>query len=133
MSQSTREEHSGLRRIPTLYGVVLSLIWAIVGAFVVAFWNHFFALSGGQLVGAAYVVHCIAVLFGAFGASRAAAERGWYYGGVTGFIYAIIMVSLSLLVYNAFSFDATGLFRVLLMTLIGAFGGIIGVGTKSND
>lgn len=119
-----------MRRFPVLYGVVVALIWAIAGAVVVAFWAHFGNLSNGELTVAAYVVHCLSVVFGALGASRAATERGWYYGGITGLVYAVLMVATSLLVYNAFSFDAMGLFRVLLMTLIGAFGGIIGVGLQ---
>lgn len=119
-----------MRRFPVAYGVFFALIWAIAGAVIVAFWAHFSTLSDGQLTAAAYIVHCLAVVFGAFGASRVAAERGWYYGGLTGLIYAVLMVAISLLVYNAFSFDAIGLFRVLLMTLIGAFGGIIGIGLQ---
>lgn len=127
-----RGSFSTLRRFPVVYGVVLALIWALIGAGVVAVWAQIHALTDNQLTAYAYVVHCVSVLFGALGASRAANERGWYYGGMAGLFYALVMVVLSLIVYNTFSFDATGLFRVLLMTLIGAFGGILGVALKGD-
>lgn len=39
------------------------------------------------------------------------------------------MILIGVIVYNTFSMDPSGLFRVLVMALIGAFGGIIGVNT----
>lgn len=119
-----------LRRFPILYGVTWGLFVAVIGTLLISFWAHFGTLTEGHMVIAAYVVHCIAVLFGALSGSRAANERGWYYGGVIGIVYALIMICIGLFVYNTFSMHAGGLFRFLLMALIGAFGGIIGVNTE---
>ncbi|MBX5436987.1 MAG: TIGR04086 family membrane protein [Alicyclobacillaceae bacterium] len=118
-----------LRRFPVLYGLGWALFVAAVATLFVSVAAHFITLGDHQLVVAAYAIHCAAVLIGALAASRAARERGWYYGGLTGLIYAVIMVCLGLVIDNTFSLDAAGLFRVLLMAVIGAFGGIVGVGT----
>lgn len=132
MSSAVRGAMSVVKRVPVLYGLTYALFWAVLGAIVMTLWAHFGNLSNSGLVVGAYIVHCIAVLIGAIAGSRAASERGWYYGGLVGLIYALIMVALSLLVYSSFSFDASGLFRVLIMALIGAFGGILGVATQSD-
>ncbi len=126
---SVRTTMNSLRRFPLFYGITWALFVAVLGTLVVSFWAHFHALSDGSILTAAYVVHCVAVIFGAVSSSRSAAERGWYYGGLVGLIYAILMIAIGILVYNTFSMDPSGLFRVLVMVLIGAFGGIIGVNT----
>lgn len=118
-----------LRRFPIVYGFSWSLFLAVLGTLLVSLWAHFANLSDTHVTIAAYIVHCVAVLFGAIGASRCAKERGWYYGGLTGLLYAVVMVLIGVVVYNTFTFDASGLFRVLVMALIGAFGGIIGINT----
>jgi putative membrane protein (TIGR04086 family) len=132
MELSIRGTLRVLRKSPTLYGLAWALFLAVIGILGVALWAHFNDPSAGQMVFAAYIIHCIAILFGGITGSRAAAERGWYYGGLVGLLYAAIMVCIGLVVYNTFSVDVNGLFRILLMTLIGCFGGIIGVNTVSD-
>lgn len=129
MDTSLRSTVHALRRFPILYGVAWALFFAVIGTLLVSFWAHFGTLTDSNMRVAAYVVHCIAILIGAVSGSRAAEERGWYYGGIIGIVYALIMICIGVVVYNTFSMDAGGLFRVLLMALIGAFGGIIGVNT----
>lgn len=132
MDLSFRTSVRSLRRFPVLYGLAWALFTAVIGTLTVSLWAHFHALSNGAITVAAYIIHCLAVLAGAVCASRASSERGWYYGGLTGFVYALLMVCIGLVVYNTFSVDSGGLFRILLMAVIGAFGGIIGVNTSTD-
>lgn len=127
MDSSVRGTLRLLRRFPILYGVTWALFYAVLGTLGISVWAHTHALSDAQITTAAYVIHCLAVLCGAVAGSKTAGERGWYYGGMTGLCYAVIMVIIGVAVYNTFTFDAPGAFRVLLMALIGACGGIIGV------
>lgn len=121
---------SSLRRFPLLYGLGWALFIAVVGTLLVSFWKHFGTLSDVHFVAASYTIHCVAVIWGAVASSRAACERGWYHGGITGLMYTVIMILIGLMVDNStFTIDAAGLFRVLVLTLIGAFGGMIGVNT----
>lgn len=121
-----------LRRFPILFGLAWAMFIAVIGTLLVSFWAHYGAASDNQVLIAAYVVHCLAVVIGAFRSSRAALERGWYYGGICGLLYAVVMVVIGLLVYNTFSVDTGGIFRVFLMAVIGAFSGIIGVNTAKD-
>lgn len=123
----TRHTSQGLRQFPVIYGTIWALIWAICANMIVFLWSNYGNATAGQLTVAAYVIHCTAVLFGGFRAARCASEKGWYYGGLTGLMYAIFMILIGLTVYNTFSMDAGGGFRTVLMILIGAFAGIIGV------
>ncbi|GMA51938.1 hypothetical protein GCM10025857_32950 [Alicyclobacillus contaminans] len=129
METSVRGTLHALRRYPVLYGLAFSLWWALVGIVCVAGWAHLGLPSDGQLLAAAYTTHCAAILLGAIAGSRAAAERGWFYGGMVGLVYALVMVAIGLVVFTTFTLDARGLFRLLVMCLIGCFGGIIGVNT----
>jgi len=116
-----------LRRFPTLYGLAWALFIAAIGTLIVSLWAHFGNLSDSHMVAAAYVIHCLAVICGGFTSSKCARERGWYHGALTGFIYAVLMTGIGIVVYNTFDMSAGGLFRALLMVLMGAFGGIMGV------
>ncbi|SIT07132.1 TIGR04086 family membrane protein [Alicyclobacillus vulcanalis] len=115
-----------LRAIPVVYGIVWSLCIALCGTLVVFLMAHYGEWSPERITTAAYVVHCIAVMWGAIAAARQAQGHGWFHGGATGLIYAILMVAIGLVVDNTFTFDASGLFRILLMSVIGAFGGVMG-------
>jgi putative membrane protein (TIGR04086 family) len=122
-----------LRRFPILYGLAWAMFIAVLGTLLVSFCAHFGSLSDSGILVSAYIVHCLAVIFGGISASRCKRERGWYYGGITGLIYAILMVIIGIIVYNTFSLDTSGIFRVLLMAVIGAFSGIIGVNTVRDE
>lgn len=123
--------HDGrtLRRLPVAYGVLWGMVVAVAGMLLTAVWMHVRTLADASVVTLAYGIHCLAVVVGAILASRAAGERGWYHGGLTGLIYAVIMWALNLILYHTFTVSPGGLFRILLMAVIGAFAGIIGVNT----
>nr|WP_230088352.1 TIGR04086 family membrane protein [Alicyclobacillus mali (ex Roth et al. 2021)] len=96
------------------------------GTLVVFLMAHYGEWSPERITAAAYIIHCLAVLFGAIAAARQGREHGWFHGGATGLLYAVLMVVIGLFVDNTFTFDASGLFRILLMSVIGAFGGVMG-------
>ncbi|GMA59838.1 TIGR04086 family membrane protein [Alicyclobacillus fastidiosus] len=122
-----------LRRYPVLYGCFWALLLAAIGIILVFLLAQFGNLQARGITAAAYIIHCIAVFFGSLAASRAARSRGWFYGGLTGLLYALLMVAIGLFVYNTFTVDPSGLFRVFLMAVIGAFGGMIGMATTGDD
>lgn len=116
-----------------LYGTAWSLFLAVMGTLCVSLWIQYGKLTDTHLVLAAYVIHCIAVLFGSMASGRACRDRGWFSGGMTGLVYAILMIVIGVALYNTFTVDRSGLFRVLLMVLIGSFGGIMGCNLKRSD
>lgn len=124
---------AALRRFPILYGCYWALLLAAIGIVIVFLLAQYGNLQPRGITAAAYIIHCAAVFFGSIAASRQCDARGWFYGGVTGLLYALIMVAIGLFVYNTFTFDGSGLFRVLLMAVIGAFGGMIGMAVRRDD
>lgn len=130
MTSSIQGKVRSVRRFPILYGTAWALFLAVLGTLTISLWAQYGEMSDSHLVIAAYVIHCFAVLFGSIAAGRSSSDRGWFYGGMTGLVYAILMILIGIVIYNSFSVDQAGLFRVLLMILIGAFGGIIGLNTQ---
>lgn len=122
-----------LRRFPILYGCFWAILLAAIGIFIVFLLAQYGSLQARGITTAAYIIHCIAVFFGSLAAGKCVESRGWYYGGLTGLLYALLMVAIGLFVYNTFTFDASGMFRVLLMALIGACGGMVGIATRRDD
>lgn len=128
--ETVREHPGTFRRFPVLYGTAWSLFLAVIGTLSVSLWVQYGKLADTSLVLAAYVIHCIAVLFGALATGKATTDKGWFYGGLTGLVYAILMIVIGVALYNTFTVDKAGMFRILLMILIGCFGGIIGRNLK---
>ncbi|WAH38428.1 TIGR04086 family membrane protein [Alicyclobacillus dauci] len=124
---------AALRRFPILYGCFWSLLLAAIGIVIVFLLAQYGNLQPRGITAAAYIIHCTAVFFGSISASRCVDSRGWFYGGLTGLLYALLMVAIGIFVYNTFTIDGSGLFRVLLMAVIGAFGGMIGMSTRRDD
>ncbi len=120
------------RHFPTLYGLAIALLWALVGTIIVGLYAHTAMPQDRTLIIATYTVHCIAIFFGSLSASRAAARRGWYYGSVTALYYVLVMLCISALAYDTFSFDPAGWLRAAILIAVGAFCGIIGVNTTSS-
>ncbi|WP_146824282.1 TIGR04086 family membrane protein [Alicyclobacillus suci] len=124
---------SAIRRYPVLYGCFWALMLAAIGIVIVFLIAQLGDLQPRGITAAAYIIHCIAVFFGSLAASRSAQSRGWLYGSLTGLLYALLMIAIGLFVYNTFTIDPSGLFRVFLMAAIGAFGGMIAMATKGDD
>lgn len=132
ISKAVSESERPPQSYPILRGSFISFLLAAIGTLIVFLFAQYGSLAASGITIAAYFIHCTAVFFGSLSASRNAKERGWFYGGLTGLLYALCMVAIGLFVYNTFTIDASGLFRVLLMGLIGAFGGIIGMSVERN-
>ncbi|MCL6625984.1 TIGR04086 family membrane protein [Alicyclobacillus shizuokensis] len=123
-------DSNSFRRFPVLFGLAWSLFVTAVGALLVAMWAHFGSASAAQLDTAAYCIRCAAVICGALISSRAGATRGWYYGGVVGLSYAGILLGIGLGLYpDTTALDPASVLRVCIISLIGAFTGIIGAST----
>jgi putative membrane protein (TIGR04086 family) len=78
----------------------------------------------------AYPIHVIALLVGGWIAGRRAGERGWYYGGMSGLIYAILLLLLGFLGFDR----ALGLEAITILLISfgsSAIGGMFGVNSRS--
>ncbi|WP_244865184.1 TIGR04086 family membrane protein [Xylanibacillus composti] len=76
-----------------------------------------------------YLIHGAALLCGGLTAGKRSGFKGWYFGGVTGLLYALLIVLVSFLGFDAGWSIHTGILAVMSF-LIGAVGGMIGVNLR---
>ncbi|WP_135555019.1 TIGR04086 family membrane protein [Paenibacillus cymbidii] len=74
----------------------------------------------------AYVIHVLSLLLGGYAAGKRAGRRGWYYGGVLGVLYALVVWLVAFLGYDR-GLDAQSLLFIGIAFLSGALGGMFGV------
>lgn len=65
--------------------------------------------------------------FGGFYACKQIKEKGLLYGLLEGLLYIIFLIVLVFLAKESFSFEMSILYNVILTTIAGGIGGIIGV------
>lgn len=113
-------------RSPILSGLLLMLFIVLIGSIVVSLVIQFTEVSESRMPLLTYIVNAVSLLSGGFVAGIKAKERGWFYGGMTGVIYILI---LTLIAYLAFDLVLT--FKTLVTMIssfaISAIGGIFGV------
>lgn len=76
-----------------------------------------------------YFVHGISLLIGGFITGKRIEKKGWYYGGILGIVYCVIIVLIGMLGFQS-SLDLVTLILLILTFSAGALGGIIGVNTR---
>jgi putative membrane protein (TIGR04086 family) len=73
-----------------------------------------------------YILHALSALFGGFSASRRSGSKGWYFGGLTGILYAFIVLLTGFLALDA-SFGSHTAIVAAVAAGSGAAGGVVGV------
>lgn len=114
---------------PTLAG--LAFAFAAMG--VTALLASVILMAGDQgeevLPTYAYIIHGISALLGSFVSGRKSGSRGWYYGGMLGLVYSVIVLVIGFLSFDR-GIDLHTLYFVAGAFLVGAIGGIMGVNTR---
>lgn len=77
-----------------------------------------------------YFLHGACLLVGGFVAGKRILNKGWYYGGMLGMMYCIIIVLIGILGFHS-SLNVTTLLLFVLSFSSGALGGMIGVNTQN--
>ncbi|MFD2169359.1 TIGR04086 family membrane protein [Tumebacillus lipolyticus] len=116
--------------MPVLYGLVASFITAFISILLTTFVMGWTSVAEANLSSITYVLNMISVLVGSMMAAKQAGNRGWYYGGLTGLCYAILITLLGLIVVSGPAFSFNTIVQDILMALVGGFGGMIGVNLR---
>ncbi|MGN1033801.1 MAG: TIGR04086 family membrane protein [Intestinibacter sp.] len=77
------------------------------------------------------IIMTFGAAFGGFYACKQIKEKGMIYGLLEGLLYIIFLIILIFLAKENFSFEISMLYSIILTTLAGGIGGIIGVNFKS--
>ncbi|PWK08976.1 TIGR04086 family membrane protein [Tumebacillus permanentifrigoris] len=115
---------------PVLYGLVAAFSTALISILVTTLLLGWTSIAEARLSSITYVLNMVAVVVGSMLAARHAGTKGWYYGALTGLCYAVLITLLGLLMVSGPLFNLNNLFQTILMGLIGAFGGMIGVNLR---
>ncbi len=114
---------------PILAGLSYTFIIILVAIIILGLLLYFTSFSDTYLPHISYIVTAISIIIGGYTAARRTSEKGWYYGGITGVIYGIILIIIAFLAFNV-EINFRSLILVILTFLFGAFGGIFGVNSK---
>lgn len=76
-----------------------------------------------------YFIHGISLMIGGYVTGKRIEQKGWYYGGITGIIYSLIVLLVGFLGFDS-SMNLVTLAIIVLSFSSGALGGIIGVNSK---
>lgn len=112
-----------------LRGLLTSFISLGLITFIVSLLLLMTSMQEQSLAVLIYFIHGIALLIGGFVTGRRIDEKGWYYGGLLGIVYCVIIVLIGLLGFQS-SLNLTTLMMFVLTFSAGALGGILGVNTR---
>lgn len=117
------------RSHPILFGFTYTVGLMLIMSVLFAFLLYFTSLSDSHLPVISYIVTALSLLVGGYQAGKKAGIKGWYYGGMIGAIYGILLAAISFLGFDT-DLNLRNLTLILLAFLFGAFGGMIGVNAK---
>lgn len=108
------------------YSYVLTLVTLLIyNAFLT-----FTSLSGDTIPVASSVITTLSSAIGGFYASKKIKEKGLLNGFLVGFIYISCLVLILYLAKDSFVFEIDMMYKVILVSLSGAIGGVLGVNFK---
>ncbi|MBD8838899.1 MULTISPECIES: TIGR04086 family membrane protein [Paenibacillus] len=113
---------------PILSGLCQAFVWMFIGAFILSLFLWMSGMREQDLSLYTYVVHGLSLLVGGFVAGKRSGEKGWYYGGITGIVYGLLVLLIGFLALDA-SFNWKDSLQLLSAFFISALGGIFGVNT----
>jgi putative membrane protein (TIGR04086 family) len=114
---------------PLLSGIVWAFIFMAILTVILSFLLWLTDLKEENLKISAYIIHVIALIIGGFQSGRKGEEKGWYNGAMLGTVYAILVMLIGFLAFDA-SFGWQAIVYVLVAALCGSLGGIVGVNTR---
>ncbi|NBD25943.1 TIGR04086 family membrane protein [Paenibacillus sp. T1] len=114
---------------PLLSGILYASIWLALGALVLSMLLRWGSMQESALPTYSLAVHGCSALAGGFVSGRRSRQRGWYYGGMLGIVYGILILLVSFLASNA-GFSGKTMTMLVETLLCGSLGGMIGVNTK---
>ena len=108
------------------YSYILTLATLLIYNLVLTFTS----LSGDSIAAASSAITTASAAFGGFYASKNIKEKGLIYGLLVGLIYISCLILIVYLAQDNFAFEMNILYKVLLVSLAGGIGGVLGVNFK---
>ncbi|MFF2480523.1 TIGR04086 family membrane protein [Paenibacillus sp. NPDC058071] len=114
---------------PVLAGILFAILWLAAGALLLSLLLHLGNMRENNLPAYSMGVHGLSALAGGIVSGKRSGRKGWYFGGLLGFVYSLIILIIGFLAADAgLSLRSLTLLTVALFA--GAVGGMIGVNLK---
>ena len=125
----TKNDTSRVRiQSPILSGLLYAFIIMSIAAVITSLILMLTDQKEDALPAYAYIIHTISLCLGGWVAGRKAEMKGWYYGGILGLVYSVIIIMIGFLGFEK-GYDLNTILFSAASFFIGALGGIIGVNT----
>ncbi len=108
------------------YAYIITLAALLIYNLLLTFTN----ISGSSIAMATASITTASSAFGGFYASKNIKEKGLLYGILVGLLYICCLMVVVLLARDNFAFETTMLYKILLTSLAGGIGGVLGVNFK---
>lgn len=108
------------------YAYILTLATLLIYNLILTFTS----VSGSSIAMASSFITTISSAFGGFYASKHIKEKGLIYGLLVGLMYIVCLILIVFLAKDQFVFEIDTLYKVLLVSLAGGIGGVLGVNFK---
>lgn len=108
-------------------GVLLSYLVTIVLIIIFSLLITYTSISENKAILLNTIVMITSITFGSVYVAYKVKERGWINGGLVGIIYYLILIILNLLLLEPIVFDMFSVSKLIIATITGIIGGIIGI------
>lgn len=128
----TKEENEVTKNLLRIVkGSVLAMIISIISLFIFALLLTYTSLSENTIFPVVLTITGVSILVGSSMSSMKIKKNGLINGGAVGLIYILILYLASSLCFTGFQITGNSLIMLLVGTLTGILGGIIGVNFKA--
>lgn len=113
-----------------LKGLGYSYILTLATLLIYNLFLTFTSVSGNTIAMASSAITTASAAFGGFYASKHIKENGLIYGLLVGLMYIVCLMVIVFLAKENFAVEIDMLYKVLLVSLSGGIGGVLGVNFK---
>ncbi|NOU73337.1 TIGR04086 family membrane protein [Paenibacillus sp. LMG 31458] len=114
---------------PLFSGLVYSLCMMTIGTIVTSLFLLLTSTQESSLHMLTTIIHAVSLFIGGWVSGKRAGNRGWYHGGIVGFVYFILIFLVGFLAFDA-GLNLQSLQLLSILFVSGALGGILGVNTQ---
>ncbi len=107
-------------------GYIISLLLFLITAVIITYTS----LGENVIPLITSVIMIVGVVFSAIYCSVHLRSKGWFHGGLIGFVFVLILVLISKMFIKEYSIDSIALYKILLGVGAGIIGGMLGVNIK---
>lgn len=126
-SKTTASEEKGSRLSALVSGVLVAYAITSIVLIGYAVLITYASFTGQNLPLVVTVTSLFSVIVAGFDAAKGAENKGWFWGIVAGFIYAVILAAIGVWVNKGFTVDSRTVTLLVLSVAGGGLGGVAGI------